>query len=186
MPHLSCFRLTLCLALATAPIAFAADAKTLWSEKVQKILDVNCVKCHGPLDQKSGLELDTPDAMRGRVSAVNSVFVGAYPSPRSYGTFPRVLGEFVREERVLRIEDAVRKMTSLPANRLGLVDRGLVKDRFFADLVVFDPRTVKHLASYENPCVYPEGIHHVFVNGVPTLLDGQSTGSRPGHALRRR
>lgn len=116
----------------------------------------------------------------------DSVFVGAYPSPRSYGTFPRVLGEFVREERVLRIEDAVRKMTSLPANRLGLVDRGLVKDRFFADLVVFDPRTVKHLASYENPCVHPEGIHHVFVNGVPTLLDGQSTGSRPGHALRRR
>jgi len=122
---------------------------------------------------------------RGMIGS-DSVFVGEYPSPRSYGTFPRVLGEFVREERALSLEDAVRKMTSLPANRLGLVGRGLVKDDFFADLVVFDPRTVKHLASYETPRVYPEGIHHVFVNGVPTLLDDKSTSQCPGRALRRR
>jgi N-acyl-D-amino-acid deacylase len=123
-----------------------------------------------------------PRAMIGS----DSVFVGEYPSPRSYGTFPRVLGEFVRDEAVLSLTEAVRKMTSLPAMRLGLPDRGLIKDGFYADLVVFDPAIVKHRASYENPRVHPEGIHHVFVNGVPTLLSGDCTGSRPGHALRRR
>ena len=106
--------------------------------------------------------------------------------PRSYGTFPRVLGHYVRERRVLTLAQAIRKMTSLPAERLGLRDRGRLRPGFAADLVLFDPATVRDRATFEHPHQYPEGIVHVFVNGRAVVRDGRITGEAPGRVLRSR
>jgi N-acyl-D-amino-acid deacylase len=114
----------------------------------------------------------------------DSTFVGAKPSPRSYGSFPRVLGQFVREEALLSLEEAVRSMTSAAADRLGLADRGLVRDALVADLVVFDPERVRATCTYEDPCRHPEGIEWVIVAGEPVVADGVHTGARPGRTLR--
>ena len=103
---------------------------------------------------------------------------------RSYGTFPRVLGRYARDERVLSLESAVWKMTGLPAKRLGLADRGVVKAGAKADLVVFDPATVADRATFENPHQYATGIGHVVVNGRVVISDGQHTGALPGRLLR--
>jgi N-acyl-D-aspartate/D-glutamate deacylase len=102
------------------------------------------------------------------------------PHPRSYGTNPRVLGKYVRDERVLTLEDAVRKMTSLPAQVLRLKDRGLLREGYWADLVVFDPATVADRGTFERPAQYPVGIVHVLVNGVPVIKNGEHTGAKPG------
>ncbi len=107
------------------------------------------------------------------------------PHPRSFGTFPRVLGEYVRERRVLGLEEAVRKMTSLPAARLGLGDRGMVAEGAWADLTVFDPGVVADAATYDDPVLAPVGISHVLVNGVPVVEDGRPLDARPGRVLRR-
>jgi N-acyl-D-amino-acid deacylase len=115
----------------------------------------------------------------------DSTFVGAKPSPRTYGSFPRILGQFVRDEGVLGLEEAVAKMTSLPAARLGLRNRGRLADGFVADVVVFDPRRVRALATYDEPRQFPEGIEHVIVAGVPVVDGGLHTGATPGRALRR-
>jgi N-acyl-D-amino-acid deacylase len=106
------------------------------------------------------------------------------PHPRSYGTFPRVLGEYVREQRVLTLAQAVYKMTGLPARRLGLDDRGVIRPGARADLVVLDPRRVADRATYEAPHRYPDGIEHVIVNGRLVIRDGEHTGSLPGRLLR--
>lgn len=103
--------------------------------------------------------------------------------PRAYGTYPRVLGHYVREQRVLPLEEAIRKMTSAVANRLGLRDRGQVRPGFFADLVVFDPVTVQDRATYEDPHCLPVGIRHVWVNGVQVLANGKHTGALPGRIV---
>jgi N-acyl-D-aspartate/D-glutamate deacylase len=105
------------------------------------------------------------------------------PHPRSYGTFPRVLGEYAREERVLSLSQAVHKMTGLPARRLGLKDRGIIAVGRRADLVIFDPRRVGDRATYQEPHQYPSGIEHVLVNGSFVVKDGQHTGSLPGRVL---
>jgi N-acyl-D-amino-acid deacylase len=104
--------------------------------------------------------------------------------PRSYGTFPRVLGRYVREERLLSLSEAVHKMTGLPARRLGLRDRGMIRVGAKADLVVLDPRTVGDLATYEDPHRYPRGIEHVLVNGRFVIRDAEHTGNLPGKLLR--
>ena len=104
--------------------------------------------------------------------------------PRAYGSFPRILGRYVREQNVLRLEEAVRKMTSLPAQRLGIRDRGLLRAGFHADVTVFDPRTVIDRATFEDPHRFSEGIRHVFVNGEPVIEDGRPTGRLPGRILR--
>jgi N-acyl-D-amino-acid deacylase len=91
----------------------------------------------------------------------------------------------VRDRELLRLPDAIRKMTSAPAARLGLRDRGLLRDGFLADVVVFDPRRVRSLATYEDPKRFPEGIDHVIVNGQPVVDGGRHTGALPGRALRR-
>jgi N-acyl-D-amino-acid deacylase len=114
----------------------------------------------------------------------DSTFLGAKPSPRTYGSFPRILGQFVRDEAVLSLEEAVRKMTSAPAARLGLRDRGTIRDGFVADLVVFDPATVRSTATYDEPRSFPVGIEHVIVAGTPVVSDGVHTGATPGRALR--
>ncbi len=107
------------------------------------------------------------------------------PHPRNYGTFPRVLGVYARERRVISIAEAVRKMTSLPAQRLGLRDRGLIRPGAWADIVVFNPRTVIDRATFQNSARYPLGIEHVFVNGVLTISNGKHTGALAGKVLTR-
>ena len=106
-----------------------------------------------------------------------------YPHPRNYGCFPRVLGDFVRKKRLVKLEEAVRKMTSLPAARFGLEERGMLKRGWRADVTVFDPRTVADRATFEKPREYPVGIAFVFVNGAMVLERGEHTGKRPGRVL---
>jgi N-acyl-D-amino-acid deacylase len=108
----------------------------------------------------------------------------AAPHPRSYGTFARVLGRYVRERKVLSLEDAVRRMTSLPAQRLNLQDRGLIRVGMRADLVLFDPDTITDHATFAEPHQYATGVHSVWVNGVLTLDGGKMTGARGGQVLR--
>ena len=115
----------------------------------------------------------------------DGLLTGDHPNPRSYGTYPYVLGQMVREEGILRLEDAVRKMTALPAQRLGLKDRGILRDGMKADLVVFNPDTVRATATFEDPKQFPVGIDHVLVNGQPVISNGAHTGAHPGRALRR-
>jgi N-acyl-D-amino-acid deacylase len=111
-------------------------------------------------------------------------FGRANPHPRSYGTFARVLSMYARERRTLTLEDAVRKMTAFPAQRLGLVDRGLVRPGMKADLVVFDPARIRDLATFEKPHQYAEGISHVLTNGQVVFEAGAMTAARPGSVLR--
>jgi N-acyl-D-aspartate/D-glutamate deacylase len=113
-----------------------------------------------------------------------AVFGRAHPHPRSYGTFSRVLGRYVREQPVLTLEDAVRKMTSFPAARMGLPDRGLLRPGMKADLVVFDPATATDRATFEKPHQYAEGLSLVLVNGAVVLDGDRTTGARPGRVLR--
>jgi N-acyl-D-amino-acid deacylase len=105
------------------------------------------------------------------------------PHPRSYGTFPRVLGHYVREEKVLTLEEAVRKMTSITAQRFGLTGRGLVTEGAFADLVLFDAATINDQATFTNPHQFPTGIPYVIVNGKVVIDQGKHTGLLPGHVI---
>jgi dihydroorotase/N-acyl-D-amino-acid deacylase len=104
--------------------------------------------------------------------------------PRAYGSFPRILGLYVRDEHVLRMEDAIRKFTSLPAQIVRLQDRGLLKTGYFADVTVFNPDTVKDIATFEDPNRISQGIEYVFVNGVLSVENGKVTGQVGGRALR--
>jgi N-acyl-D-amino-acid deacylase len=103
--------------------------------------------------------------------------------PRSYGTFPRIIARYVRDRRILSLEDAIRKMTALPANRLGLPGRGLIKEGFWADVVVFNLETIQDRATFDQPTQFPSGIDTVIVNGVIVIDEGRHTGARPGHVL---
>jgi N-acyl-D-amino-acid deacylase len=107
------------------------------------------------------------------------------PHPRSYGTFPRVLAKYVREEKVLTLEEAVRKMTSLTAAKLGLWDRGIIRPGMVADMVVFDPETVQDVATFDNPHQYANGIPYVIVSGAVVIDGGDHTGATPGKVLRK-
>ena len=104
--------------------------------------------------------------------------------PRSYGTYPRILGKYVREERTIRLEDAIRKMSSAVANRLFIRDRGLLRAGYYADIVIFDQKTIGDRATFENPHQVSVGVHHVFVNGIPVIQNGQHTGAKPGRIVR--
>jgi N-acyl-D-amino-acid deacylase len=115
----------------------------------------------------------------------DSTFVGRKPSPRTYGSYPRILGQFVRDEGILGLEDAVRRMTSAPAARLGLKDRGVIRDGAIADHVIFDPATVASGATVDEPRQFPTGIDHVIVGGTLVVDAGQHTGELPGRALRK-
>ncbi|HET7685302.1 MAG TPA: amidohydrolase family protein [Candidatus Limnocylindria bacterium] len=120
----------------------------------------------------------------GAMVGTDSTFLGDKPSPRTYGSYPRILGQFVRDEALLSLEEAVHRMTGAPAARLGLRGRGLLRDGHAADVVVFDPVSVRALATYDDPRQLPEGIGWVIVNGVPVIADGSHTGATPGRALR--
>ena len=113
-----------------------------------------------------------------------SHFGEASPHPRGYGTFPRVLGRYVRERGVIGLEEAVRRMTSAPADRLGFEGRGRIAEGAIADVTVFDPATVIDRATFEQPHQYPVGIPYVFVGGVAVVRDSEVTGARPGVILR--
>ena len=104
--------------------------------------------------------------------------------PRAFGTFPRVLGVYVREQHTMSLEEAVRKMTSLAASRVGLLDRGILRPGAFADITVFDPKTVHDVATFGDPMHYSTGVKYVFVNGRPVIWDAAITGERPGRPLR--
>ena len=106
-----------------------------------------------------------------------------YPHPRNYGCFPKVLGDFVRKKRLVKLEEAVRKMTSLPAARFGLEKRGLLRRGWRADVTVFNPRTIADRATFEHPREYPAGIAYVFVNGEMVVERKGHTGKRPGRVL---
>jgi dihydroorotase/N-acyl-D-amino-acid deacylase len=113
-----------------------------------------------------------PDSVRGLLH------------PRSYGTYPRIIGRYVRDEHVLTLEDAIRKMSSAVASRLGIADRGLVKPGMYADIVVFDPATIIDRATFEQPKQLSTGVRYVWVNGTLVWRDGVHTGAKPGRILR--
>ena len=104
--------------------------------------------------------------------------------PRAYGNYPRILGTYVREQRILTLEDAIRKMTSAVANRLSIQDRGLLREGMYADVVVFDPRTIADRATFEQPHQLSVGVRYVFVNGTAVVRDGRHTGAKPGRPVR--
>ncbi len=108
----------------------------------------------------------------------------AHPHPRAYGTFPRILAKYVREEKALTLEDAIRKFSALPAQRMRLTDRGVLKAGMWADVVIFDPATVHDRATFDNPNQLSEGMECVLVNGVPVIDQGKMTGALPGKVLR--
>jgi N-acyl-D-amino-acid deacylase len=120
----------------------------------------------------------------GSSLATTGVLAVGKPHPRSYGTNPRFLAQFVRQRRLISLEEAVRKMTTLPACRLGLTRRGRLAPGYAADLVVFDPETVADTATFEAPHSYPTGIPHVAVNGVLVIENGAFTGQTPGQVIR--
>lgn len=116
--------------------------------------------------------------------ATEGVFLRSNPHPRAYGNFARLLGKYVREERIISLEEAIRRMTSLPASNLKLEGRGVLEEGSFADVVVFDPETIEDHANYENPHQYSTGVIHVFVNGQQVLEDGEHTGATSGRVIR--
>jgi N-acyl-D-amino-acid deacylase len=116
---------------------------------------------------------------------IEGVFLKSSAHPRAYGNFARVYARYVRDEKLMPVEEAVRKMTSLPATNLGIARRGLLKEGYFADVVVFDPQTIQDHATYEKPMQYATGVSEVWVNGVEVIRDGEHTGAKPGRALRR-
>ncbi len=107
-----------------------------------------------------------------------------HPHPRAYGTFPRILRKYVREEKKLTLEEAIRKFSALPAQRMRLIDRGVLKAGMWADILVFDPATVRDVATFENPNQLSQGMQYVLVNGVPVIDEGKMTGALPGKVLR--
>jgi dihydroorotase/N-acyl-D-amino-acid deacylase len=107
-----------------------------------------------------------------------------HPHPRAYGTFPRILRKYVREEHKLTLEDAIRKFSALPAQRMRLTDRGVLKAGLSADIVIFDPATVHDVATFENPNQLSQGMEYVLVNGVPVVDQSKMTGALPGRVLR--
>ena len=156
-------------------------------DAVDAICDLLLAEDLGISQVTSGPWTETlPDFVKHPVGMVgtDSTFLGAKPSPRTYGSFPRILGQFVRDEQLLSLELAIHKMTGAAAARLGLTQRGTIRDGAFADLVVFDPATIRSNATYDEPRRFPTGIDHVIVNGTPVVRDGEHTGATPGRGIR--
>ncbi len=149
------------------------------------------VGCNATMILFSLLEDDVEAVLKHPLTSVisdgwiTSPKAGGRPHPRGYGAFPRFLGRYVRERRLLRLEEAVRKITSMPARVMGLRDRGMVREGFRADLVVFDPETIRDNATFDDPHRFPDGIDLVVVNGKPVVKKGQLTGHRPGQMLKK-
>lgn len=118
--------------------------------------------------------------------SAEGVFLKSGAHPRAYGTFARLLGKYVRDEKVVSLEEAIRRLTSLPTTNLGVKERGLLREGYFADVVVFDPQTIQDHATFEKPHQYATGVAHVFVNGTQVLADGEPTGKPAGRVVRGR
>jgi N-acyl-D-amino-acid deacylase len=116
--------------------------------------------------------------------APEGVFMKSSTHPRAYGNFARLLGKYSRDEKLMPIEEAVRRLTSLPAANWKLQDRGCLTARCYADVVVFDPATIADQATFDAPKQYAVGVEHVLVNGVPVIRDGDHTGAKPGRVVR--
>jgi N-acyl-D-amino-acid deacylase len=116
--------------------------------------------------------------------APEGVFLKSNPHPRAYGNFARLFAKYVRGEKVITVEEAVRRLTSLPAQTMKIASRGRLQAGYFADVVVFDPATIQDHATFEKPHQYSTGVTHVFVNGVHVLRDGEHTGAKPGRVVR--
>ncbi|HYI07814.1 MAG TPA: D-aminoacylase [Thermoanaerobaculia bacterium] len=115
--------------------------------------------------------------------APEGAFLKSSPHPRAYGNFANLLGRYVRDEKIIPLEEAVRRLTALPASNLGIAKRGMLRGGYFADVVVFDPRTIAARATFDNPHQYAAGMQHVFVNGTQVLRDGEHTGAKPGRVV---
>ncbi len=169
--------------------AIAAAMKTDWIEAVMNLVQTehNRVETtYFMMDEDNvRLNLRQPWMKIGTdAGAVDPATFRGLVHPRSLGTFPRILGRYVRDERLMPLEEAVRKMTSATATRLSLHERGLLKPGMYADVVIFDPRTIIDKATYEQPLQASVGVRDVFVNGVAVLRDGQHTGAKPGRIVR--
>jgi N-acyl-D-amino-acid deacylase len=116
--------------------------------------------------------------------APEGVFLKSFPHPRAYGNFSRVLGKYVREEKLMSLEEAIRKLTSLPASNMKIMKRGVLKNGYFADIVVFDPKKISDHATFDNPHQYSTGVSEVFVNGKQVIKDGEHTGVYAGRVIR--
>jgi len=116
--------------------------------------------------------------------AAEGVFLNSGTHPRAYGNFARLLGKYVREEKVIPLEEAIRRLTGLPAANLKLKRRGLLETGYYADVVAFDPASIQDRATFDRPHQYATGVVHVFVNGTQVLTDGEHTGARPGRVVR--
>src|SRR6187455_2849373 len=178
----------------TRPDLLAWEGRTLGELVDARGADPVDVLCDVLLEEDLRVNQVTPgpwteslrDFLRHPVGMIgtDSTFVGEKPSPRTYGSYPRILGQFVRDERLLSLEEAIRKMTGAAAARLGLRQRGTIRDGNLADLVVFDPATVRSHATYDEPRRFPTGIEHVVVNGTLVVDAGTHTGATPGRAIR--
>jgi N-acyl-D-amino-acid deacylase len=134
-----------------------------------------------------GSEPDLQEMMRhpSQMCSTDALLMGSHPHPRGYGTYPRFLGRYVRELGILKLEDAIRRMTSAPSARFGLDDRGLLRVGYAADILIFDPETIVDTATFDSPRRFPTGIDYVIVNGTPVIENGAHTHARVGRALRR-
>jgi len=171
--------------------AIAADMGKPWPEAILLLLVVE-----GRDPSKINFTMSSEDNVRMQIRqpwVVIGTDAGGFDPdgtknvvhPRSYGTYPRILGRYVREHKLLTLEDAVRKMSGGVAARLGLRDRGLLREGRFADVVIFDDATTLDLSTPEKPHQISRGVEQVFVNGVQVVRDGKHTGATPGRALRR-
>jgi len=116
--------------------------------------------------------------------AAEGVFLQSSRHPRTYGNFARLLGKYVREEKIISLQEAIRRMTSLPAANIGVFERGELREGYFADIVIFDPERITDNASFEEPHQYATGMVHVFINGEQVLRNGKHTGAKPGRVVR--
>jgi N-acyl-D-amino-acid deacylase len=116
--------------------------------------------------------------------ATEGLFLKSFPHPRAYGNFSRLLGKYVRDEKLMPLEEAIRKLTSLPANNMKIQKRGMLTNGYFADIVVFDPQKINDHATFINPHQYSTGVSDVFVNGRQVLKNGEHTGIMPGRIIR--
>ncbi len=154
------------------PIAVVMDIILEEKNKATMIVFQNCEESLIEVMKRSWVMIGT-----------DGIYGSGKPHPRLFGTFPRILGKYVQEEKVLLLEEAVRKMTSLPAATFRLTDRGVLKEGLIADITVFDPVHVSDRATFEEPRQYPQGTSYVLVNGVPVIFDEKPTGNLPGRVL---
>jgi N-acyl-D-amino-acid deacylase len=154
-------------------ILLADDANTQVSVFAMKESDVELALKQPWVSVDNDYQATSPEGILGK----------DHPHPRAYGTFPRILRKYVREQHLLTLPDAIRKFTALPAQREHLIDRGVLKKGMWADVVVFYPATIHDVATYENPNQFSVGMKYVLVDGVPVIDEGKMTGARPGHVL---